>query len=169
MSQRAAVLGLGERGTSWAQTLVDAGWDVAAFDPDPETIRSLEKAKGVRREATISAAVRGAECIFCCLPERLELVQMVMRRALAEAPEGVIVAISSRVYDVEALQNCTIRPGQVFRLSETEGGGVSLDVSNINTQGLKEAAERIFSELAAVRSLQYMAAETDQSEDAKSA
>ncbi len=169
MRRHATILGLGDRGTSWAQTFVDAGWQVSAFDPDPDAFHALPRSVGVRREATISAAVRQADCILCCLPERLELIQMVMRRALAEAPANVALAIASRAHDVDTLQCCTIRPAQVVRLDETEEGGVILDLSGINTPEIKETAERTFAELAAIRSLRPADVQLDRPEGAKSA
>lgn len=169
MSRRAAILGLGSRGASWAETCTDAGWDVRAFDSDPAVSQDLSKLPGYRRVSTISSAVRKADWVFCCLPERLELVQMMMRRALAEAPRSAVVAVASQTYDVEALQSCTIRPGQIFRLGETEEGGVALGLSERNDPETIRFVEQAFAELAAVRSLRPVMCQVDEPDDAKSA
>ncbi len=169
MKRRAAILGLGARGTVWAHTCLDAGWAVRAFDPAPDGLTGLTGVPGFRRERTISAAVERADWILCCLPERLELIQMVMQRALAAAPEGAVTAVATRTHDIEALQSCTSRPGQIFRLAETEEGGVSLDVTERNAEDMRQAAEGAFAELAAVRSLRLLEDQPDLSDDAQSA
>ena len=169
MKRRTAILGLGRRGTTWAHTCLDAGWKVSAFDPAPEGFTGLAGVPGFRREMTISAAVERADWILCCLPERLELIQMVMQRALAAAPQGAIAAVATRVHDIETLQSCTIRPGQIVRLAETEEGGVSLDVTERNREDMRQAAERAFAELAAVRSLFPVGDQPDLSDGAQSA
>ena len=48
-----------------------------------------------------------------CLPDRLELMQKVIQRAQAEAPEGAVVAVTSHQHDVDGVQGCAIRPAQV--------------------------------------------------------
>lgn len=169
MKRRAAILGLGTRGTGWAHTCLDAGWQVSAFDPAPDGLAGLTGLPGFRREMTISAAVKRADWILCCLPERLELIQMVMQRALAAAPEGAVAAVATRVHDTETLQNCTTRPGQIVRLAETETGGVTLDVTERNREETRQAAERAFAELAAVRSLLPVRDHPNLSDNAQSA
>lgn len=169
MNRRAAILGLGSRGKGWAQTCLDAGWRVSAFDPAPESGAALLGTPGFRREMTISAAVDRADWILCCLPERLELIQMVLQRALAAGPEGAVAAVATRSLDIDLLQSCTIRPGQIVRLAETDEGSVTLDVTNRNEPGMRKAAERAFAELAAVRSLHAVECQTDHSDDVQSA
>ena len=169
MKRRVAILGLGARGNDWAHTCLGAGWTVDAFDPAPEGAAALAGEPGFRREATISGAVKRADWILCCLPERLELIQTVMQRALAAAPEGAVIAVATRVHDVDVLQNCTIRPGQIVRLAETEEGGVTLDVTKRNAEEMRQAVERAFAELAAVRSLQPAQPQPGLPDDAQSA
>lgn len=152
MSRRVAVLGLGARGTRWARACLDVGWEVAGFDPDDRAGRTLGGA-GWRREGTISATVRRADWVICCLPERLELVQMVIQRVQAEAPRSAGVAVDIRGQDVEAVQGCALRPGQVVRVCERPDGGVALDVSSRNDEALRDEATGLLAELTAVLSL----------------
>lgn len=163
MSRRAAILGLGARGADWAATCRTAGWSVAGFDPDP----SAGRVPSMLRAPTISRAVRGADWVICCLPDRLELVQMVLHRAQAEAVEAAVVAVASRCHDIEALQSCAMRPGQVVRLADQPDGGLTLDVTERNLPDLRARAEAGFAELAAIRSL--MAPVGAQPEDRESA
>jgi hypothetical protein len=167
MSRRAAILGLGSRGVDWASTFVAAGWDVRGFDPAPDGLVTAFWPSGCRREQTISGAVRGADWIVCCLPERLELVQMVLRRAQAEAPKSAILAVVSKAYDLEALQGWTRHPGQVFRLCD--GETVSLELTARNTPDARAKAELVLAELAAVRSISMRAPDDDQGLAAESA
>lgn len=153
MSRRAAILGLGRRGEAWARLCLDAGWLVRAFDPAPNAASAVVRLPGLRREDTISAAVRGADWVICSVPDRLELIQMVLKRAQAEAPRQAIVAVASPGHDVDSLQACAMRPGQVVRLVERDTGGVALDVTERNAGEVKQVAEAFSAELAALRSL----------------
>lgn len=164
MSRRAGILGLGRRGLAWARTCRDAGWHVSAFDPAPGAHPS-----GVSVAGTISAAVSRADWVFCCLPDRLELVRMVLQRAQSEAPANAILAVVSRDHDVEAVQSCAIRPAQVVRVDETGSGGIALDVTDRNPPELRHMAEATFAELAAIRSLIAPPPPDDHEMDAESA
>ena len=153
MSRRAAILGLGRRGEAWAALCLQAGWDVRAFDPAPNAASAVARLPGVHRAETISTAVRGVDWTVCCVPDRLDLVQMVLRRAQAEMPSMAVVAVASPLHDVEALQSCTVRPDQVVRVLGPEAGGVMLEVTERNAPEFRQTAERLAAELAAVLSL----------------
>lgn len=168
MTRRVAILGLGDRGVRWARTFHSSGWAVAGFDPDPSAGKPLNKLPDWRREKTISSTVQGADWVFCCLPDRLELMQMVLQRAQAEAPASAIVAVAARTYDIEAVQACTIRPGQVVRVTETDDGGLALDVSERNIPETRAVAREGLAGLAAVLSMQADEVE-DQARGAESA
>ena len=139
------------------------------FDPEPLAEGVPAKVADWRREDTISATVRGADWVVCCLPERLELMQKVIQRAQAEAPEGTIVAVASRAHDVEAIQGCALRPALVVHVDETADGGVGLNLSARNDAELKAAALATIAEVVAVLSLDEPEAEPDQRPDAESA
>jgi 3-hydroxyacyl-CoA dehydrogenase len=169
MSRRAAILGLGRRGEAWAALCLKAGWDVRVFDPAPNAASALGRLPGARRSETISTAVRGADWVVCSVPDRLELVQMVLQRAQAEMPGTAVVAVASPAHDVEALQSCTVRPGQVVRLVEPEAGGVMIEVTERNAPDFRQSAEFLAAELAAVLSFPRSADHDARGTDAESA
>lgn len=153
MTGHAAILGLGQRGSRWAEVCRKAGWDVAGFDPDDRAGLSLASDKAWRREKTISGTVKGMDWVICCLPERLELMRTVIRRAQAAAPDHAMIAVASRAFDIEAVQGCSIRTAQVFRVTEDEDGGLVLDLNAQNSDDLRESVKETFAGLAAVLSL----------------
>ena len=152
MTRRAAILGLGTRGLSWASACDASGWMVRGFDPDPMAGKGAWS-RDWRREGTISATVARADWVFCCLPERLELVRAVIRRAQAEAPRDALLAISSRNFDLDTLQSCVMRSGQVFRLNAEPDGSLAVDLSDRNPREVRRAAQSGLAELAAILSL----------------
>lgn len=152
MSAKVAILGLGGRGARWVETCLAAGWDVRGFDPDDRAGRNTSGGASWRRENTISAAVSGADWVVCCLPERLELISTVVRRAQATTKDAVI-AVASGAHDVDAVQGCAIRPGHVFRLVEGEAGDLALDVSPLNDAKLRAAATEALAALSAAQTV----------------
>ena len=153
MTGRAAVLGLGGRGARWVDTCLAAGWEVAGFDPDDRASAGTDGGAAWHREATISAAVKGASWVICCLPERLELMRTVIQRAQASAAADAVIAVASTEHDIEAVQGCAIRPAYVFRLSEGEAGELALDVSGRNDQDLRLRATEALAALSAAQSV----------------
>lgn len=150
MTRRVAIIGLGARGKEWARTCHAAGWIVTGFDPDANAARALKLSDDWRREPTISAAVARADWVICCLPDRLELVQMVLQRVQAAAPEAAVVAVSTR-HDIEGLQSCALRPGYVFCLNEAADGGLAIDFSARNFPEVRSEAPAVLRELSAMR------------------
>lgn len=153
MTRTAAVLGLGARGGAWARLLTRAGWKVAGFDPDPAPPGAHPGLGDWKRETTISATVRNADWVVCCLPDRLELLQMVIQRAQAEAPADAVVLVCSRIHDAETVQGCALRPARVVLLSDRPEGGFAMSVTGRNAPEMREATREILAELAAVASL----------------
>ncbi len=152
MSARVAILGLGHRGARWVETCLAAGWDVHGFDPDDRAGFEISGGASWRREKTISGAVAGADWVVCCLPERLELICAVVRRAQASAKDAVI-AVASQTYDVDSVQSCAIRPGHVFRLLEGPAGELALDVSPQNDAKMRSIATEALAVLSAAQSV----------------
>ena len=169
MTRRVAILGLGARGARWAEAFHSSGWVVSGFDPEPSAGRALTDLTDMRRETTISATVRNGNWVMCCLPERLELTQMVLQRAQAEAPETSVIAVASRQSDLEDIQSCSIRPSQIVRVTEASDGSLSLDVSERNQTEFRDEARIVLAELAAVLSLSPPKVVGEQKSDAKSA
>lgn len=147
MNRKAAVLGLGERGRAWAELFRDAGWQVSGFDPDPSARGPQIPGRGWRRGDTISTTVANADWVVCCLPDRLELMQKVIQRAQAEAPGDAVLAVTSRVHDVDAVQGCALRPASVVVITGTLERGVELNVTGRNHADLKLDALAVLSEI----------------------
>ena len=152
MTNRAAILGLGSRGVQWAEACLAAGWEVTGFDPDDRAGRDIA-AVVWSREGTISGAVRRADWIICCLPERIELLRPVLRRAQASAHESAIIAVVSETFQVDDVQDCAIRPGQVFRLIDQGAGDLALDVNSRNDAEVRARATDAMAVLGAAQSL----------------
>ena len=153
MTGRAAILGLGARGADWAETCLAAGWEVTGFDPDDRAGREIGGGAAWRRETTISGAVKRADWVICCLPDRIELMRSVIQRAQASAPSKAVIAVASEAHDIDAVQGCAIRPGEVFRLESTEAGDLALDVNARNDAETRRAATEAFAVLNAARAV----------------
>lgn len=170
MNRKAAVLGLGERGQAWAEAFRDAGWRVSGFDPEPGVLGLPRGSRGWRREETISTTVAYSDWVVLCVPDRLELMQKVIQRAQAEAPERAILAVSSYQHDVDAVQGCAIRPARVVLVAGAPDLGVDLSVTGRNPAELKLDALAVLSEVCPrVMPAPDGAAGEAQSRDSKSA
>ena len=88
-----------------------------------------------------------------CLPERLELMQKVMQRVQAEAPQDAILAVDSAVFSIDDIQNCALRPANVVRAQIADDDGFTIDVSPKTATKIRAASERILSQIAAHNSL----------------
>lgn len=150
--RKAAILGLGERGQFWLQTALRSGWQVSGFDPDPGALTSRPRSEW-RREQTISSTVKDADWVVCCLPERLELMQKVIQRAQAEAPESTVIAVDT-AFAVDDVQSCATRRGQLVQVRYENEGGFALSLTSQNVAGIKKAAETTLAEFAATLSLE---------------
>ncbi|NNE88158.1 MAG: hypothetical protein HKN27_08785 [Silicimonas sp.] len=146
--RRAAILGLGGRGQFWLKTALRSGWQVSGFDPDPAAMPANRHSEW-QRENTISGTVKDADWIMCCLPERLELMQKVIQRAQAEAPEACIIAVDTR-FDVEDVQSCAMRRGQLVQVTHDAENGFALSVTALNEPAIKEEATATLAEFAAI-------------------
>ena len=153
MTERVAILGLGARGVRWAETCLAAGWDVSGFDPDDRAGLSVTGGATWKRAPTISGAVKGATWVICCLPERLDLMRTVVRRAQASATKEAIIAVVSGEHNIEAVQGCSIRPSHVFRLNDGPDGELALDVSNANGAKQREQTTEALAILSATQSV----------------
>lgn len=166
MTERVAILGLGTRGARWAETCLAAGWDVSGFDPDDRAGRSISGGATWQRAPTISGAVKGATWVICCLPERLDLMRTVVRRAQASATKEAVVAVVSVDHNIEVVQGCSIRPSHVFRLNGGPDGDLALDVSHANGAQQRRQATDALAILSATQSVAPAPA-TDESDCSK--
>lgn len=147
MSRKVAILGLGARGLSWAGAFLDAGWRVSGFDPDPCVSGPSQNRRGWRRDETISASVSFADWVLICLPERLELVQKVIQRAQAEAPDGAVIAVVTETFDIDAVQGGAIRPGRIAAITAAPEAGPVLLLSARNQADFKVDSLAVLSQV----------------------
>lgn len=149
MTRKVAVLGLGTRGGDIARAFHASGWAVTGFDPDPIAEGVPDFKRDWSRETTISGTVRGADWVVVCLPERLELMRKVIQRAQGEARKDATIAVVTRDFDVDAVQNCALRPAFVVRVDQGEDGGYVIDVSSKTAPSAKSDATQVLSQMAA--------------------
>ncbi|SEO42225.1 L-carnitine dehydrogenase [Vreelandella aquamarina] len=134
MSQQLTVIGTGVIGNGWIARALANGWDVVAFDPDPDAPQrtrafvdnawaSLKKhglAKGasptrLRFVESLESAVKGADLIQENVPERLDLKRKILAELdEASVPEVLIGSSTSGFKPTDLQQACTRAPGRVI-------------------------------------------------------
>ncbi|NDL69527.1 L-carnitine dehydrogenase [Vreelandella alkaliphila] len=134
MSQQLSVIGTGVIGNGWIARALARGWDVVAFDPDPEASRrtrafvenaweSLTRqglAEGASPERlrfveSLEAAVEGADLIQENVPERLSLKREILTALDAAANPDILIGSSTSGFKPSDLQqDCTRAPGRVI-------------------------------------------------------
>jgi 3-hydroxyisobutyrate dehydrogenase len=65
--ERVAFLGVGNMGGRMARRLLDAGYDLTAYDPDPTALRALASAGARTAESPLDAG-RSTDVVICSLP-----------------------------------------------------------------------------------------------------
>lgn len=114
MTRKAAIVGGGVIGGGWAARFLLNGWDVAVFDPDPESQRRIgEVIANARRSLPalydrplppegrlsfhpdLAEAVAGAGWVQESVPERLELKHKVLADIAAAAPAHAVIGSST--------------------------------------------------------------------------
>lgn len=134
MSQQLSVIGTGVIGNGWIARALARGWDVVAFDPDPEapartrafvdnawaSLERLGLAEGASPARltfvdSLEQAVVGADLIQENVPERLPLKQEILAAIDAAAsPEAIIGSSTSGFKPSDLQQNCAKAPGRVI-------------------------------------------------------
>ena len=123
MSQQLTAIGTGVIGNGWIARALANGWDVVAFDPDPDAPErtrafvdnawaSLEKqglAKGasptrLRFVESLKAAVKGADLIQENVPERLDLKRKILAELDAASAPDVLIGSSTSGFKPSDLQ-----------------------------------------------------------------
>lgn len=114
MTRTAAIIGGGVIGGGWAARFLLMGWDVRAFDPDPEARRKLDAVLGLARaslpglhdvllppegrltlHATVAEAVEGAEWVQESVPEVLAGKHEALRAIQGANPEALVGSSTS--------------------------------------------------------------------------
>jgi carnitine 3-dehydrogenase len=128
--RRAAVVGTGVIGASWATCFLARGLDVVAFDPHPGAEAALRKTlaaqwpamqvlglaadaspERLRFAASPEDAAADAQYVQENVPEHLETKRALLGRIDAAAPASAILATSSSTLTVSELQDaCTHHP-----------------------------------------------------------
>ena len=131
---RLAVIGTGVIGNGWIARALAQGWNVVAFDPDPNapartrafidnawpSLRKLGLAPHANPDrltfvTTIEEAVNDADLIQENVPERLELKQEILAAIDAVAESDVIIGSSTSGFKPTDLQRlCQQAPGRVI-------------------------------------------------------
>tara|TARA_R110001599_G_scaffold79220_1_gene214705 strand:+ start:543 stop:1496 length:954 start_codon:yes stop_codon:yes gene_type:complete len=131
---RLAVIGTGVIGNGWIARALAKGWDVVAFDPDPNapartqsfidnawaSLTQLGLAPGASPDwltfaTTIEEAVNGADLIQENVPERLPLKQEILAAIdAAAAPDVIIGSSTSGFKPTDLQQQCQQAPGRVI-------------------------------------------------------
>ena len=133
MGNKAAIIGGGVIGGGWAARFVLGGWDVAVFDPDPETPRKLsvmlENARAALAQLSdlplpeegalhftldMREAIHSADYIQESVAERLALKQRVLADIQAHAAPGVPLGSSTSGLRPSQLQEGAREPGSIF-------------------------------------------------------
>ncbi|NNF27743.1 MAG: 3-hydroxyacyl-CoA dehydrogenase [Gemmatimonadetes bacterium] len=121
--KRAAVVGSGVIGRSWARVFARAGWEVSVYDADPERLKqavrwahatalederagflteggAAEEARLIRPASSLDDAVSGARWVQESGPERLDLKQDLFAALDAATAPGAILASSTSALDI---------------------------------------------------------------------
>ena len=134
MSHQLSVIGTGVIGNGWIARALGRGWDVVAFDPDPEapartrafvdnawaSLERLGLAEGASPERltfvdSLEAAMAGADLIQENVPERLPLKQEILAAIDAAAENPVVIGSSTSGFKPSDLQqDCSRAPGRVI-------------------------------------------------------
>lgn len=134
MSHQLAVIGTGVIGNGWIARALAQGWEVVAFDPDPNaeqrtrafvenawpSLTRLGLAESARPDRlrfvdSLEAAVANADLIQENVPERLALKREILASIDAAAAENVIIGSSTSGFKPSDLQQaCTKAPGRVI-------------------------------------------------------
>jgi 3-hydroxyisobutyrate dehydrogenase len=99
MSRRVAFVGLGHMGSHMCRHVCGAGFDVTAFDLEPEAVRAASAA-GARAAGSLAACVAEAEILVTSLPGPPQ-VEVVLDQALpALAPGSLVIDMSTSSLEV---------------------------------------------------------------------
>ncbi|WP_299311738.1 L-carnitine dehydrogenase [uncultured Halomonas sp.] len=134
MSRQLSVIGTGVIGNGWIARALARGWEVVAFDPDPEasartrafvdnawaSLERLGLAEGADPERLrfverLEDAVAGADLIQENIPERLDLKREILAALDAAAAPEVLIGSSTSGFKPSDLQrDCAKAPGRVI-------------------------------------------------------
>ena len=98
MENEAGIIGLGIMGGAMSANLVQGGWRVHGYDPDPAA-RSAAQEAGVTMHDDVAALVRAAPVIMTSLPSPAALHATAAAIAASGAPPRIVVEASTMALD----------------------------------------------------------------------
>ena len=137
--RKVAVIGTGTLGTQIAVHSAYHGYNVSAYDADPQSmgkvIRMIQvrisnsnrkpaiplkeiqrQAKKIKMASSIEEAVQGADLVIEAIPEDLMLKRIIFKQIDLFAPEKAILATNSSSIPVSRIESATQRPGRCLNL-----------------------------------------------------
>ena len=131
--KKAAIVGGGVIGGGWAARFLLHGWDVAVFDPHPETKRRIGEVLDNARQAlpalhdvalpgegqltiaaSIEEAVSDAQWIQESVSEQLDLKHRVFAEIQEHCSDAATIGSSTSGFRPTDLQQGAARPGQIL-------------------------------------------------------
>jgi 3-hydroxybutyryl-CoA dehydrogenase len=137
--RKVAVIGTGTLGTQIAVHSAYHGYEVSAYDADPQSLGKVlrmiqvriansnrkpaiplkeiqRQAKKIRMASTIEEAVQGADLVIEAIPEDLMLKRMLFKQIDFFAPEKSILATNSSSIPISKIESATHRPEKCLNL-----------------------------------------------------
>ena len=130
--KKAAIIGGGVIGGGWAARFLLHGWDVAVFDPHPDTAQRIDEILTNARKClpalaevamppegqirlvdTIAAAVSDAAWVQESVSEDLALKHAVLAEVQANAPDDAVIGSSTSGFKPSELQQGSSNPSQI--------------------------------------------------------
>jgi 3-hydroxyisobutyrate dehydrogenase-like beta-hydroxyacid dehydrogenase len=103
MTETVAFIGCGAMGAPMAERLLDGGFGLRVFDPNPAALRPLV-ARGAIAATSPRDAIKGVEIAFACLPSPE------VSRNVAFGPDGVNGVLDLRIYvEMSTIGSATIK------------------------------------------------------------
>ena len=137
--RKIAVIGTGTLGTQIAVHSAYHGYEVSAYDADPQSLEKvlrmiqvrisnsnrqpaiplkeiLRQAKKIRMASTIEEAVQGADLAIEAIPEDVMLKRIIFKQIDLFAPERAILATNSSSIPISKIESATHRPERCLNL-----------------------------------------------------
>jgi len=137
--KKISVVGLGTLGTQIAIQAAYYGYDVYAYDPDPQVFqKTIQKIKGmmkflgknptmgaeeweraagkVKMESELARAVKETDLVIEAVPEVLELKRKIWAEIDSLAPKGALLATNSSSIPVSRIESATQRPEKCLNI-----------------------------------------------------
>ncbi len=175
--KKVSVIGTGTLGTQIAIQTASYGFDVKAYDQDPEifqkTVQKLREsikyagrgptlpfeewikaAEKVKQCKGLNEALKDVDLVIEACPENLELKRKVFSQIDSLAPEGAILATNSSSIPISKIESATKRPEKCLNMHFYQAV-LGMNIVDI-MGGTKTTAETIEASQRWVRSIEYI-------------